>query len=342
MTAPLHPNNLHTSCAMGTGELMAELGLSVVIPTYRKATTLRQTLDGIANARAPEAWEVIVVDDGSGDGVTAEILTEFKGRLPLIDAALSTNRGRAHARNHGWQMARGKTVLFLDDDIVIDELALVAHCNAQDRRRGVYLGEVITAPGIVDSTLFEYLDTRGIAKTPTGARCPARYFLTQNASVPRDALVEVGGFDEDFGAYGFEDMELAFRLEDGCDIEFFHLAGARGQHVHHHSLVDYLQKKRVCGQDSLPRIARLHPARLSEMHLDVLPTLREGAPMDRRLEGAVVDLFTDTGLHWLLRWKVARFGGWMPTLLRHRAYDLLVLCAYAQGLRQVNTVIMAD
>ena len=32
--------------------------------------------------------------------------------------------------------------------------------------------------------------------------------------MPRSALEAVGGFDEEFGAYGFEDMELGFRLED--------------------------------------------------------------------------------------------------------------------------------
>ena len=95
---------------------------------------------------------------------------------------------------------------------------------------------MITAPEIVDSSLFDYLDSRGVAKLPPDSEVPARYFLTQNASVPRWALEEVDGFDEDFEAYGFEDMEIAFRLEDRCRLGFRSLVGARGEHVHFYTI----------------------------------------------------------------------------------------------------------
>jgi glycosyltransferase involved in cell wall biosynthesis len=314
--------------------------LSVVIPTFRKPHELERTLAALEMAEAPEAWEVLVVDDGSGTGSTAELLARFDGRLPVIDASLTSNRGRAGARNHGWRRAVGSTVLFLDDDIVLEAGALRAHLRAQRRAPGVYLGDVVHDPAIVDSVLFDYLDSRGIAKTAPGEPCPARYFLTQNASLPRTALEAVGGFDEGFSGYGFEDMEIAFRLETRLGLGFFHLEGAQGLHVHHHRIGEYLAKKQECGRSSLPRIARLQPDRVGEMHLDVLPTLRTGAPWARRLEGALVDLLADTGLHWALQWKLEHFGRWMPRAVRHRLFDALVLVHYARGLRHADPAKM--
>jgi glycosyltransferase involved in cell wall biosynthesis len=310
--------------------------LSVVVPTYRKADLLRRTLEALSEQQLPEAveWEVVVVDDGSDDdGATAGVLGDLSARLPLVEAGSGRNEGRARARNRGWRAARGRWVLFLDDDIVLRPGALAAHVEAQREREGVHLGTVVTAPEIVDSTLFAYLDTRGVAKCAPGVEVPARYLLTQNVSIPREALEAVDGFDEDFGAYGFEDMEIAFRLEDVAGVRFYSLPDAVGEHVHHHGLDEYLEKKIVCGRETLPRLAELHPHRLAEMRLDVLPGLGARAGAGRRAVASALALSWWLGLPAATRALVGRWPGWLAGGLRHRAYDYLVLSAYAAGLR---------
>jgi len=307
--------------------------LSVVIPTYRKPELLARTLAALAEQidTLEEQVEIVVVDDGSGEG-TAQLLRQWQERLPLCVERPPTNEGRARARNRGWRAARGETVYFLDDDILLDAGALKAHVDAQRREPGVYLGDVVTAPEIVDSSLFAYLDSRGIAKHPPGARVPARYLLTQNVSLPRAAMETVGGFDERFVAYGFEDMELAFRLEDALSLGFYRLAGARGLHIHHHSLDDYLVKKRECGRHTLPLVAELHPERVGEMGLAALPGLpRRLGGRPGALRAALRVSFSIGGA------SVAR--GLLPLLpaaARHRAYDYLVLASYAAGLREAR------
>lgn len=309
--------------------------LSVVIPTFRKPDLLRRTLEALVPqvSGLSTSCEIVVVDDGSGDA-TAEVLEDLAARLPLVAVRPARNEGRARARNRGWRAASGAWVLFLDDDIVLDPGALDAHVKAQTRGVGAYLAEVVTAPAVVDSTLFQYLDTRGIAKRPPGAEVPARYFLTQNASVPRAALELAGGFDERFGAYGFEDTELAFRMEDRAGLRFFRLEGARGQHIHHHSLEDYLGKKRICGRESLPLLARLHPHRLGEMGLDVLPGLPARSSWSRRGLRLLLGLSFRAGAPAVVGAAVRRWPAAVAPRLRHRAYDYLVVAAYASGLRQ--------
>ena len=305
--------------------------ISVVIPTFNKPELLRQTLTALeADAVSlKERCEVVVVDDGSEGDATAAVIAEFASRIPLVDASAPGNEGRARARNRGWRAARGRWVLFLDDDIRLRAGALRAHLMSQESEESVWMGAVVTAPEIVDSILFDYLDSRGTAKLRRGEDPPARYLLTQNVSIPRQALEAIDGFDENFGAYGFEDMELGFRLEDRAGCSFRYLRESVGEHVHHHTLGEYLEKKRVCGESTLPQLAQLHPDRIGEMRLDLLPGIGEEQPLGRLLE-----LSWRWGIPPAVRaivriWPRGWFDG--PAF---RGLDYLVLAAYRDGLRR--------
>jgi glycosyltransferase involved in cell wall biosynthesis len=306
--------------------------LSVVIPTYRKNESLLRTLAALRAQWADigERGEVVVVDDGSGDGIDAK-LASWRKELPLRVLVAPQNEGRARARNRGWRAAHGDIVLFLDDDIALEPGALLAHLRAQDRTAAAYVGDVVTAPAIVDSSLFEYLDSRGAAKHADGAALPARYFLTQNVSLPRAALERVGGFDEAFASYGFEDMEIAFRLEEQAQLRFFRLAAARGAHWHHHSLAQYLQKKQLCGAASLPQLLHRHPARAREMSLDLVPGCEVATSWPRRLLRGALAFSLRCGLPRRLRRRLPAWQGG-GRRLRHGLYNYLVLAAYADGL----------
>ena len=88
--------------------------VSIVIPTYNGAELLRETLAHVF-AQTFSDYEVIVVDDGSTDGVTAAMLDEFAAadRIRLVRQA---NAGIGMARNRGIDAARGKYVCPLDHD----------------------------------------------------------------------------------------------------------------------------------------------------------------------------------------------------------------------------------
>lgn len=306
--------------------------ISVVIPSYRKPRLLDRTLAHLDGQCGIDDWEIVVVDDGSGDR-TPDIARYWGRRLPLRLVSPAGNEGRAKARNRGWRAARGEQILFLDDDILLEPWSVAAHQRAQVQQPAIWLGEVRTAPELVDSPLFAYLDSRGIAKHAPGSRVPARYLLTQNVSMPREALEEIGGFDENFGAYGFEDMELGFRLEDRAGMECFFLDSALGWHVHHHTLGEYLEKKRTCGRETLPRLLELHPGRAREMQLDLLLP-QPDTPRPTRALAALLRFSFRIGAPRSVEALLGAGGGLLPTGACHRTLDYLVLAAYSSGLDQ--------
>jgi GT2 family glycosyltransferase len=120
------------------------IDLSIVIPCYENAALLARCLDGLARARAahPElGFEVVVVDNGSREPV---VETAHASALAPRVVALARNRGFAAAVDLGLRLRRGRHVLLLNSDAVVEADALVrgvAHLDAQ------------SAPGVVGARL---------------------------------------------------------------------------------------------------------------------------------------------------------------------------------------------
>jgi glycosyltransferase involved in cell wall biosynthesis len=86
--------------------------VSVVIPAFRSAATIRRALDSaLGQTRPPD--EVVVVDDGSPDDLAAVVEGAYGARVTLVR---KSNGGAASARNAGLDRATGDLVAFLDAD----------------------------------------------------------------------------------------------------------------------------------------------------------------------------------------------------------------------------------
>jgi glycosyltransferase involved in cell wall biosynthesis len=90
--------------------------ISVIIPTKDRRLLLGETLKSLS-AQTLQAWEAVIVDDGSGDG-TAEFVKELASGEPRFRYLARTGDypGASACRNAGLSMARGKYVIFLDSD----------------------------------------------------------------------------------------------------------------------------------------------------------------------------------------------------------------------------------
>jgi GT2 family glycosyltransferase len=188
--------------------------VSVVIATRDRPSRLARQLAALrAQTLAPERFEVVVVDDGSGPE-TAGLLDDEGARTdgPAIrlhrhDASL----GPGAARNAGWRMARAPLIAFTDDDCEVAPDWLEAYLEAASRHPGAVLqGRVLPHPDEIES-FGPFSHTIRIEE-------PTRGFETANILYPRAMLERLGGFDGAAFTKSGEDTDLAWKaLESGAE-----------------------------------------------------------------------------------------------------------------------------
>ena len=303
--------------------------VSVVIPTYGKVEVLARTLESLSRQTYPASLiEIVVVDDHSGDG-TIDYLEGLEMPQRLVPIRHEENRGRAAARNTAVRTAAGELVVFVDDDMLCEPDLVERHVAFHaERPDAIVIGNALQAPEVGHSTALTYLDEMGVHKHAPGSRVPARYFVTNNSSVPRQALLDVGLFDETFRNYGFEDTELAFRLEDLAGLTTWYCAEAVALHIHAQSFDDILDK-RIENAAPLRHLLARHPHRAREMMVDVLLPPDLADPTGLRFRKLLVAFATNRLFYRLVR-GVAR-SVWLRGLsLRVMTY--LIACQYRSGL----------
>lgn len=179
-------------------------GFSVIICTYNRADRLPRSIGSVL-AQTFADFEIVVVDDGSTDE-TRRVVSS--ARDPRVQYVHRENGGISRARNTGVERARGRYVVFLDDD---DE-ALPEWLERLDaaldggRVAAVSCGMVVERPG----EMFALLPK------PMGPVFDDRVGLFRSGSfaVRRDAYLEAGGFAEDLQCS--HQTEFALRLLPLC------------------------------------------------------------------------------------------------------------------------------
>jgi len=182
--------------------------VSVVIATHERPELLARCVRALLQQDLPpQAYEIIVVDDGSSDTAkraTLQGLAELRGgrgRPTVRYLHQSVNRGPAAARNVGWRAAGAPVIAFTDDDTVPAADWLREGLAALERGDDAVAGR-IEVPLPPQPTDYER-DAAGLARAQ---------FATANCFVRQDALAAIGGFDERFRTAWREDTDLAFAL----------------------------------------------------------------------------------------------------------------------------------
>lgn len=192
--------------------------VSVVINTYNRAASLHNTLQALPRQNYPN-FELIVVNGPSTDH-SARILEHHSAH---IRAGSCSERNLSISRNVGIEMACGDFVAFLDDDAIPDEDWLVDSVAAFDSTEIAGVGGfVYDHTGYNLQYSYSLCDRMGNAyhNIPTSIpefcypgcfRYPA--LLGTNSVFRRDALLEIGGFDEQFD-YFLDETDVNVRLID--------------------------------------------------------------------------------------------------------------------------------
>jgi GT2 family glycosyltransferase len=251
--------------------------LSILIPTYRRREMLRRCLEAFDAQVLPagKRFEVVVVDDGSCDG-TPELLGSLRPQgFELRWRAAERNAGQGAARTLGLGLSSGELVLFTGDDIVPDRHFVAEHLAAHregPQVRLAILGKTVWPSDIPITTVMRHIDGVGAQQFSyhylrDGSIVDYRHFYTSNISLPAWLLHEQPYlFDPAFTTYGYEDVELGYRLaQRGMRIRY--TARALGFHYHPYTVYGFAERQYRSGLMACV-IAAKQPATRRQVGID--------------------------------------------------------------------------
>jgi GT2 family glycosyltransferase len=189
---------------------------SVIIPNLNGFPHIIGCLESIRRT-AEGPIEVIVVDNGSVDGSLEWLRTQ----TDIILVEMGENVGAPAARNRALEIAQGETILFSDNDVVFTP-----------KWRSLMLNHMDAWPDIgIVGPMSDYVagdqKTKELPSDNETLSVFAERFTSQHRGehqyamrlilfcmmVRRSVIDKIGGFDQDFGQWGFEDDDFTLRAK---------------------------------------------------------------------------------------------------------------------------------
>jgi GT2 family glycosyltransferase/lipopolysaccharide/colanic/teichoic acid biosynthesis glycosyltransferase len=225
--------------------------LSIIIVNYNVRDFLHHALVSLQKAMRGMKGEIIVVDNASDDGSVEMV----RRRFPAVQLIASkSNLGFAKANNVGLKRARGKYILLINPDTLVQEDTLRVMLRFFEENHDVGLAgcKILNSDGTFQLACRRsfprpwaaFTKMVGLSALFPNSRLFGRYNLTYLSPdetyeidavsgsfmmVRREAYVQVGGLDEDFFMYG-EDLDWCYRIQK---------AGWKNYYVHSTQIIHY-------------------------------------------------------------------------------------------------------
>lgn len=179
------------------------IDISIIIPCYNHGAYLKEALQSIKDCGpVPYAYEVIIVNDGSTDKLTLEVLQEIENEGYII--IHQNNQGLGAARNNAIKLAKGRYILPLDSDNKVCKPYLTSTIKILDNQPDIsivygnaeYFGEktgiwVVGEFNLQKLMIGNYIDACTVFR--------------------RELWSELGGYDEKMPVMGQEDWDFWLR-----------------------------------------------------------------------------------------------------------------------------------
>ncbi|HEY2554238.1 MAG TPA: glycosyltransferase [Candidatus Cybelea sp.] len=269
---------------------------TIQLCTYNRAALLERVLEACFDQTVPEeSYEVVLVDDGSTDA-TAAVIERARARADCRFTAIrQPNRGLAAARNTGIGRAVGERIIFIDDDVLVLPNFVQEHL-----RSNVAHPAAVVRGGAIE---VEDLD---VLPPPVWsiANYSGNFFWTTNVSVPLATIRAVGGFNESFAEYGWEDIDVGMRLR-GAGVRAVFNPRALVYHFKPRPRVDRVEPMLAQARAkarTAAALVRLHPHWRTYLATGINPVqrrlaaLRRGLNVGRRLQRRLAGLRGDREL----------------------------------------------
>jgi GT2 family glycosyltransferase/glycosyltransferase involved in cell wall biosynthesis len=220
----------------------AHVEISIIIPVFNQFHFTRGCLASLQENQGTERFEVIVVDDCSMDD-TAEAVPRMPGLVYLRN---ETNSGFIASCNRGAEKARGKYLVFLNNDTLVKPGWLTALLDtfSEERRAGIVGSKLVypdgrlqEAGGIIwsDASGWNYGKFDDPQKPEYNYLRETDYCSAAALMIPKALFAKVGGFDSRYAPAYYEDTDLSFKIRQaGYKVlyqplsEVIHYEGATG------------------------------------------------------------------------------------------------------------------
>lgn len=237
---------------------MKKNDVTAVISTYNKSGYLDIVLFSI-KLYLP-SMKIVVIDDGSTDD-TLSIIKKHQRFLDLLYLK-QTHKGLAAARNFGIKYVDSNYVLYLDDDRfflntdleniklnknnIIISLRKEIYCSNFTLKNNLKCKIQSEAKLLEQQALYEryYKKTAPVFNEKYIAIpwVPSTFSCT---IVDKETVIKAGGFDEGFKGWGFEDLELAYRIWlMNPSISFSISDNFRSYHIYHTHSKNLIEQRR--------------------------------------------------------------------------------------------------
>jgi len=233
---------------------------SVIIPTRGRPEILARSVAALATQSLLRGdYEILIGLDGPDPASEIAARSAWPHDPGLLTIDYAAQSGQASVRNRLIPRARGRVLVFLNDDVVAERTLIESHAtdaaHSASASPSIVLGStpwrvfkpdslfrrLVRASSMVFfyHRMDEHVARGGNADHDWGFR----HAWLLNLSIRADLVRAVGGMSVFPSTYGFEDDELAWRLRERFAARVLYRPGARGLHDHRLTPDEYLRRE---------------------------------------------------------------------------------------------------
>ncbi len=246
------------------------MNVSVLIPTHQRPAKLAACVRALAHQSTDTSFEVVVGLDGPCIHSTQAARDAWAGAGPNRSLRIieCPRAGYTIVRNRLIEEAVGRVMLSLNDDAVAAPQLVAVHWHEHQRRRAAGLGPAIIvgdAPyahrpaGQMDSLLDRLVRETSMVffydrmNTPEGLAdrdrdWGFRHCFGLNFSADLSCIREVGGFLARPHVYGYDDIEVGFKLARRFAMPVLYRPEAQVIHEHFYTAAALLEREHTLGR----------------------------------------------------------------------------------------------
>lgn len=301
------------------------LSIDVVLPTHNNPDELLRAIKSVKSQKIDiEAdLNVIVYDDGSSPANQEKIRDEIKHETLIL---CKSNSGRSHAKNQGAAAGTGEIIVFLDSDCVYSSESDLNELINKIRSGADLAIGIVKAQGT--DFWARYQNEISSRRLRSGIQGDYTGMSLASFATKRRTFEDIGGFDEKYRNYGFEDRDLIVRgLKFGAKVDFS--PNHKALHKSDITLEDVVEKVYESAVYTAPRFSEEHPGEYQKLPY-------KWVEKHSRLILAI------TGFGFLNRKRAGRIGNLIieaktpPYRMKKYTTKIVTAIAFLEGTRERN------